>query len=86
MDVTQTDEVLADFFATYKIGGLDSDKDPTIGTFKCLVSSFKRQFSLRGLDVGTDNFPKTISTVNKRLNKLKKNNYFRGKKRKHFFH
>lgn len=62
MDISKTDEILADFLIRYKIDG----QDPKPGTFRSHWFSIKRQFSQRGLKMEKHNFPKTIISLEER--------------------
>ena len=76
MDVSKTDELLADFLIRYKVGGVHGDQDPKLATFECRWASIKRQFSLRGLTVKKNNFPNTYTSLKDRrqtLSQMEKN-------------
>ena len=76
MDVSKTDELLADFLNRYKVGGVHGDQDPKLATFECRWASIKRQFSLRGLTVKKNNFPNTYTSLKDRrqtLSQMEKN-------------
>ena len=62
MDISKTDEILADFLIQYKI----DDQDPKPGTFRAHWFSIKRQFSQRGLKMEKHNFPKTMTSLEER--------------------
>ena len=66
MDVSKTDELLADFLIRYKVGGVHGDQDPKLATFECRWASIKRQFSQRGLKMEKHNFPKTMISLEER--------------------
>ena len=62
MDISKTDEILADFLMNYKMDGLV----PKPGTFRSHWFSIKRQFSQRGLKMEKQNFPKTMISLEER--------------------
>ena len=62
MDVSKIDEVLANFLIRYEV----------YTTFKYDSGAIKRQFSLRGLIIDEQNFPKTILSMNDRRKILPK--------------
>ena len=66
MDVSKTDEILADFLIHYKMDG----QDPKLGTFRSHWFSIKRQFLQRGLTIDEHNFPKSIIALQERGQKL----------------
>ena len=61
MDVSTIDEALANFLIRYEVYEL----------FKHHSGSMKRQFSLRGLIIDEQNFPKTILSLNDRRKTLR---------------